>query len=414
MQKIITPSEIQGTLFAPSSKSTMQRALIAALLAEGVSEIEFHSLCNDVLSTLSVIEDLGAEITRKGNTFFIKGGINPKKTSVHCGESGLCSRIFGSAAALAGREIEITGKGSLLKRNLTIPVEQFEKLGITVRSTQGHLPISVFGQVTGGTVEIDGSQTSQVLSGLLMTLPRASGNSELRVSNLSSKPYIDLTINLLSEFGIRVMNQNYELFKIAGNQKYRPAKYISEGDWSGAAFFLVAGAVSGEITVRNLTVFSHQADRAVVEALKRAGAKMSISADGISVSKDRLKAFEFDASDCPDLFPPLAALASACEGTSVLRGVNRLPLKESNRAEALVCEFSKMGLDIEIQNNSMLIQGGKPRSSNIDSHNDHRIAMATAVAALRTEGKIIIDQAECVEKSYSEFWDDLEQVIRRK
>ncbi len=407
IQKTIYPGKIKGTLFAPSSKSTMQRALVAALLSEGVSEIEFHSLCNDVLSVLAVIEDLGAEITRIDNKFIIKGGINPQKLTINCGESGLCSRIFSSVAASTGQKISITGKGSLLKRNLTIPVEEFQALGIHIETTDGHLPLTVCGTLKGGIIEIDGSHTSQVLSGLLMALPLAAEDSEIHVKNLNSKPYIDLTIDMLSEFGIWVMNQNYEIFKITGNQKYRPAKYISEGDWSGAAFFLVAAALAGEVTIRNLSVFSKQADRAIIEALKRAGAAVSISEDGIHVQKNQLKAFAFDASNCPDLFPPLVALASGCEGITTLTGVDRLPLKESNRAKTLLSEFSKIGIKIQIEGNLMNIEGSSPQSATVDSHNDHRIAMALAVAALGGQGAIKIENAQCVEKSYAEFWDDL-------
>jgi 3-phosphoshikimate 1-carboxyvinyltransferase len=241
-----------------------------------------------------------------------------------------------------------------------------------------------------------------------MALPLAEGDSHLTVKNLKSTPYIDMTLKLLQQFNIEVSRQEYREFFIKGNQTYHSdsGHYSVEGDWSGAAFLLAAGAIGGCITVSGLDIQSPQADRAFVDALEKAGAKITFGDDGITVQKKELKSFTFDATHCPDLFPPLVALACNCEGTTRISGVERLTHKESNRAESLEKEFNALGGDVKVIGNEMIIKGQPLKGGSIDSHNDHRIAMAGAIAAINAEHTVHINDAQCAAKSYPGFFED--------
>jgi 3-phosphoshikimate 1-carboxyvinyltransferase len=269
--------------------------------------------------------------------------------------------------------------------------------------------LSIQGPIRGGKCEIDGSVSSQLLTGLLMALPLASGNSEILVKDLKSRPYIDMTMQILKSFGIIVENDDYKIFRINGNQKYKPTRYTVEGDWSGGAFLLVAGAINGNITVKGLRKDSRQSDVAVLKALQSAGAKMKVDEDEISISQSGMKAFEFDATHSPDLFPPLVALACYCKGTSSIKGVSRLKHKESDRTEALRQEFTKLGIEIFVKDDFMYVTGGQPQGGRTESHEDHRIAMALAVASLGATGRVFIRDSQCVAKSYPAFFDDIRQ-----
>jgi 3-phosphoshikimate 1-carboxyvinyltransferase len=285
--------------------------------------------------------------------------------------------------------------------------EALSQLDVICTSTGGFLPLTIQGPIKGGRCEIDGSVSSQLLTGLLMALPLAAKNSEISVNNLKSKPYIDMTIQILKSFGITINNMDYSLFQIQGNQKYVPHNYTVEGDWSGGAFLLVAGAINGEMTIKGLRTDSKQSDMAILDALKLAGAKMKLYENKIEISKSELTAFDFDATESPDLFPPLVALASYCKGISTIKGVSRLVYKESDRAATLREEFGKMSISVSIKDDIMSITGGQPVGARVESHEDHRIAMAVAVAALGSTGRIYIRDSQCVAKSYPDFFDDL-------
>jgi 3-phosphoshikimate 1-carboxyvinyltransferase len=285
-----------------------------------------------------------------------------------------------------------------------VPLKQ---LGVEVTTQNGYLPIQVKGPLKGGDCYVDGSVSSQFLTGLLMALPLATKDSTLFVTDLKSKPYIDMTLALLADFGIRITHDDYQKFSIQGNQKYKAQSYQIEGDWSGAAFLLVAGAIAGQVTVTNLSAYSTQADKAILQALQMAGAYLSIEANQVTVTHKPLSAFVFDATHCPDLFPPLVALAAHCKGTSVITGAKRLLHKESNRALSLSQEFGKMGIKIEVYGDQMQITGGEIQSADVHSHNDHRIAMACATATLFGSATVTIDAAEAINKSYPTFFDDL-------
>jgi len=407
MERYVEPSAINGNIKAPSSKSMTQRAIAAALLADGQSIIHNPSYCDDSLAAMSIAVGLGARVEPQVNELKINGSAVLKEPKLNCGESGLAIRMFSPIAALYPVEITMVGANSLKKRPMFMIEEALNQLGVKCTSSGGFLPLTIQGPIIGGLCEIDGSVSSQLLTGLLMALPLAVKNSEIKVNNLKSKPYIDMTIQILKSFGITVKNKGYSLFSIPGNQKYIPNNYSVEGDWSGGAFLLVAGAINGQLCVKGLRRDSMQSDMSIINALEKAGAQMIISENQIEIFKSELKAFEFDATESPDLFPPLVALASYCKGISAIKGVSRLIFKESDRAKRLSEEFGKMNIKIETNNDLMFVTGGQPHGARVESHDDHRIAMAIAVASLGATGRVSIKDSQCVAKSYPGFFDDL-------
>ncbi len=453
MQIKITPSVISGTVVAAASKSAMQRACALALLHDGETLIHNPGQSNDDKAALSIIENLGATLENlgDGSVKIAAGGISTVDQSpktINCGESGLSIRMFAPIAALFSGQVTITGSGSLLTRPMDFFDEIFPQLGIGIQSNGGKLPLVVQGPLQPKDITVDGSLSSQFLTGLLIAFAKAAEETvTITVSELKSKPYIDLTLQMMQHFGYLVVNENYERFIIEPSthnplpathnpqpethnpqpathnpqpethnpqpvtHNPQPATYTVEGDWSGAAFLLVAGAIAGKITVKGLDINSAQADKAILQALMMSKAIISITAEEIEIGPAVLHPFHFDATDCPDLFPPLVALASYCNGTSVIHGVSRLAHKESNRGLTLQEEFGKMGLEIKLQDDLMIIEGGAElNGAAMHSHHDHRIAMAAAVAALKAVGETTIDEADAINKSYPAFYEHLKQL----
>lgn len=411
MIKTIHRSTIAGAVSAPPSKSLTQRAIAAALLAPGKTVISNPSFCNDSLAALKMAEELGASVSTGDDYIEVTGSSQAlSEVFLNCGESGLALRMFSPVAARLSRTCILSGEGSLLKRPVSMITDALSQLGTSAESDRGFLPLTIKGYLKGGRIEIDGSSGSQILTGLLIALPCAETDSEINVLNLKSKPYIDLTLKLLEDFGIYVENHGYRRFVIPGKQAYKARNYSVEGDWSGSSFLLVAGALAGEVRVTNLQQGSLQADVAVIEALKLAGAEVVIESDSVTTAKRKLTSFDFDATDSPDLFPPLAALASGCRGITRIKGVSRLEHKESNRAMTIAGVLNGLGIITRISDDEMLIEGGKVTGSTVSSCDDHRIAMMASVTALTGHGSVTVTGAEAVSKSYPEFFDDLSEL----
>ncbi len=430
----IQPSQLSGTITAAAGKSSMQRACAAALLNGGETILINPGKSNDDLAAIDVIQKLGAVISYKDNGDLVinSTGIHPKNTEVNCGESGLGIRMFTPIAALSDQPIILNGTGSLLTRPMDFFDEILPQLGVKITSNKGKLPLHIQGPLQPANITVDGSLSSQFLTGLLMAYGAAGANDvTITVIDLKSKPYIDLTLQVMKHFGWEVENDNYENFHFSQkpgasslqskapqtpNSKLQTPNYTVEGDWSGAAFLLVAGAIAGPVTVKGLDTFSTQADKAVLKALMDCGCSLSIQADQIEIGPLEigplpLKAFHFNANDCPDLFPPLVALAAYCEGATVIEGVKRLAHKESDRALTLQEEFGKLGIEITLQDDLMLVKGGTGvKGAVTHSRHDHRIAMACAVAGLKADGEVVIEDAEAINKSYPDFYAHLEKL----
>lgn len=409
----ISPSTISGTVSAPSSKSYAQRAIAIAMLANGYSTINGIDKGGDVEAVLAVAESICGDVKLVDRKAIINGGnFDPAQTEIFIGESGLATRLLTPIASLFNYSMTITGHGSILTRPISMMQKPLEELGVKFESNGGYLPIEVCGAMCGGEIEVDGSLSSQFISGLLISLPLCGTDSIIRVKELKSKPYIDMTINIMKLAGVDVINEDYKTFKIKGKQYYNPLKYTVEGDWSGASCLLVAGAVAGEITINGLSPKTDQADAAILQALDYAGAKMSLNFDSVTVSRGNLEGFSFDATHCPDLFPALAILAANCKGRSTIVGTSRLTHKESDRAATIKTLLESLGIEVDLSyDDAMVITGGNIKGGvTVDSFNDHRIAMAAAVAALTSTAPITIERAEAVNKSYSNFWNDLSQL----
>lgn len=412
MTVTIHPSNLTGTINAPTSKSSMQRACAAALLTKGTSTIINPGYSNDDKAALDIIQKLGAKVEVLSDRLVIESnGVNPVSNEINCGESGLSIRMFTPIAALSEQPITITGEGSLPTRPMDFFDEIFPMTGIAIESNGGKLPLNIKGPLQPKNIEIDGSLSSQFLTGLLMAYAAAgAADVSIKVNNLKSKPYIDLTLKVMQDFGMNVPeNRNHSEFYYPKPTIHSPLTtslvYTVEGDWSGGAFLLVAGAIAGSITIKGLDVFSTQADKAILQAIIDSGAIISVQPEQIEVAPAALTPFHFNATDCPDLFPPLVALAAYCNGKSVIQGVKRLAHKESDRGLTLQDEFGKMGLVITLQDDLMIIDGGEGlHGATVSSRHDHRIAMACAVAGLKASGPVTIEGAEAINKSYPDFY----------
>jgi len=419
---ILQPSPLRGAIRVPASKSVMQRACAAALIRQGCTRLVNPGQAADDHAALSVIQALGATVQQQGNEVMICSNglhaVGPVK--VDCGESGLSIRMFTPLVACLSHPVTLTGSGSLVNRPMHFFEEVLPSLGVAVCTTDGKLPIGIQGPLRPTTIRVDGRLSSQFLTGLLFAYAAADARYvTIYVEGLVSKPYIDLTLSVLRSFGCPCPeNRDYRAFYFTStpaplpidrsSSASTPFTYTIESDWSSASFLLVAGALAGSLQLQGLDLQSVQSDRAILQALDAAGVQYAIDAKGISVHRSEIKPFAFDATDCPDLFPPLVALAAFAEGDSVLKGAHRLAHKESDRATTLQQEFAKMSVPIQIENDALIVKGrGLVQGASVSSCNDHRIAMALGVAALRASGPTVITGAAAVKKSYPTFFTDL-------
>jgi 3-phosphoshikimate 1-carboxyvinyltransferase len=413
MNQIISKYELKGVIAIPSSKSDGQRAVLAAGLSKTKTTIHRIGQSDDEQAMLRNIEQLGAKVRRISEDLTEINGIQqfPLETELNAGESGLGMRLITGVCAGHKGEFTIVGEGSLKQRSQSFFEENLTQMGVRVVSNDGFLPITVHGRMIGGEVEIDGSASSQFLSGMLMSLPLIEEDSVLIVQDLKSIPYVQMTLNTLNSFGIVVEYENFERFSIAGKQSYACNEYHVEGDWSSASCWLVASALGNPISISGLNLDSAQADRALLAMLEDANCIINAENDSISVDGSNRKSFNVDATHCPDLFPALVVLAAFCDGDSRIRGVHRLKNKESDRGVVLQSEFRKLGVQIDLNEDEMVIHGGgELTNAPVDSHNDHRIAMCLASAGIQSSGEMTISNAEAVSKSYPRFWDDFDRL----
>lgn len=396
MQAIISPGNIQGIISLPASKSMMQRVCACALLHKGKTTITNPGNSNDDKAAINIIQKLGATVDciSQDTIEVVSKGITTTSAMIDCMESGLSARLFIPIAALSDKGITITGSGSLLQRPMTEYINLLPELGVTVIAAGAGLPMSVEGPLTPANITIDGSMSSQFLSGLLIVYAfTATEPVTINVTNLNSKPYIDLTIQVLQQFGKFVQHYNYQSFTISPpTQQTQNINITIEADWSAAANFIVARAiVNADIHISNLNYQSTQADTAIS-----------------NIVTDTKDAFNFDATNCPDLFPILSIYAACCNGESSISGLHRLIHKESNRIETIMAMLNSLGITYLIKDDTLTIQGGQSLNGcTINGHNDHRIVMAAAVAALTAKGPVTILGAEAVKKSYPDFFNTL-------
>lgn len=383
----IENSILVGDVLIPPSKSTAHRALVCSFLSGGGS-VEPIIESNDMKAMMQVIDAL------KNN-----------EDIADCIESGNTLRFMIPVAAALGRTVTFTGTGRLPQRPIGDYLRLLPEHNVKCTSS-GSLPLKIEGQLTSGTFEIAGNISSQYITGLLLALPILDGDSKIVLTTkLESKPYVDMTIKVMSDFGVTVEKTDYGFF-IKGNQTYKKRNYVVESDWSQAAFFLVAGVINGDVTLKGLDIDSPQGDKEIVNILKRFSADIEVSDNGIRAKKSQLYGIEIDVTDIPDTVPALAVAASFAEGVTVISGGERLRLKESDRIESVVSNLKRLGVDVEEKSDGMIIRGGNVRGSELLGFNDHRIPMAFSIAALMAEGKTVITDAQSINKTYPSFFDD--------
>ena len=419
MNKIIRPAKGAGSIAAIPSKSVAHRLLICAALADKPCRIACPRLNKDIEATADCLRALGAEIGYDNGIFQVNPIKNAKKEAIlNCRESGSTLRFLLPIVAALGSGASFNREGRLKDRPLA-PLDEVLTEHGAILSALAEEPFTCRGKLTGGIYEINGGVSSQYISGLLFALPLLKEQCSLKMlGKIESKPYIDLTVNALKTFGINFEFED-NTFVINDDLKYTSPQMIQvEGDWSNAAFFLAMGAIGSDegITVTGLNLHSAQGDSAIVEILKRFGAKVTVNdREGwVKVQKNNLHGIEIDAAQIPDLVPILAIVAAKAQGKSRIYNASRLRLKESDRLEAMRVNLKALGVQAEETADGLIIEGnGSLKGGTVDSFNDHRIAMSAAAAALIAQEPIIITGAESVEKSYPDFWTDLAKVYQK-
>ncbi len=404
-------------MVAPPSKSHTHRALLCSLLVKGTSKVSSMLESDDTAATLRLCESFGAGVAQNEDTLTIRGhgSVHAPEYPVPCNGSASTLRMGMAIAALGTAPIMLTGNESLLLRPIGPLAKALDVLGANcyMPSRAGYPPITITGPLQGGKTTLPGSESSQYLSALLLACPMGATDTNIVLASpLESRPYVDMTVACMGQFGVAVdADTDYAMIDIPGGQSYRPASIDIEGDYSSAAFMLAAGALAGSVTIDNLPVASTQGDRRIIDIIEDFGADVSRRGTAVSVSYAPLTATTVDCADIPDLVPILSVIASQANGVTVLRNIGRLRIKESDRIASITEELSKMGAHIKANETAISITGPTRLSgTSICPHGDHRIAMACAVAALVSKGATSIADVECMEKSYPAFLSDLSSI----
>ena len=403
-KKIIKADKLVGEVSPPASKSILHRYIIASSLAKGISKIENISYSDDIIATIEAMKKLGAKIESKDNYLLIDGSKTFDKeylnnSEIDCNESGSTLRFLFPLSIIKENKILFKGKGKLFKRPLSPYFENFDKYQIKYSHVNEN-EILLDGELKSGEYEIDGNISSQFITGLLFSLPLLNGNSKVIIKGkLESSSYIDITLDCLSKFGVKIINNSYQEFIIEGNQTYKSGNYEVEADYSQVAFFLIANSIGSDIKINGLNSNSLQGDKKIIDFISE-----------IENWNNEEKLI-LDGSETPDIIPILSLKACISKKEIEIVNIARLRIKESDRLSATVKELSKLGFDLIEKEDSILINSRKNFIYNskevvsLSSHSDHRIAMTVAIASTCYEGEIILDNLDCVKKSYPNFWE---------
>lgn len=412
MNITVTPSQLNGTVWAPPSKSDVHRAIICAALSGGVCRVAPVSMSDDIKATIGCIEALGAKTVLNGDVLTVNGtNMFKNKTAVlDCCESGSTLRFFIPIAAAGGVNATFTGEGRLPERPLDVYLDCLPEAGVNC-ICENNLPLTIEGRLRSGVFDIAGNISSQFITGLLFALPLLRGDSKIILTtSLQSEGYVDMTIRCMNRFGVCVERTDYGYY-ITGGQHYAARDYRTDGDWSQAAFFMTAGVLSGDVRVSGLNILSAQGDKKIVELLDSLNADIKLDGDSVIARKSNLRAIDIDASQIPDLVPILAVAASVAEGTTRIYKAERLRAKESDRLKSTADMINALGGNVEITDDGLLITGVKKLKGGIvNGCNDHRIVMAASVAALCCENEVTITDRESINKSFPDFFDKFEKL----
>ncbi|ALB46487.1 3-phosphoshikimate 1-carboxyvinyltransferase [Clostridium beijerinckii] len=419
----IYPGKLSGEVKIPPSKSMAHRAVICAALGDGISKVTNIDYSDDIIATIEAMIALGAQITKKEDYLEVYGINSPEnikansvksERTIDCNESGSTLRFLVPIAALFDGVNRFVGRGNLGKRPLDTYYKIFDEQGIKYSYKEGILDLKTEGKLKAGEFKMEGNISSQFITGLLFTLPLLDGDSKIIITTeMESKGYIDLTLRAIKDFGVEIINNNYEEFIIKGNQMYRSIDYRVEGDYSQAAFFFCANALSNNVVLNDLKLDSLQGDKEVIDILQRMGLKLNNKDNGLIGSTSLgLKSTIIDGSQCPDIIPVVSLVAALSEGTTEIINAGRLRIKECDRLAAVTSELNKLGAKITEKEDGLIIEGVKELKGNVEvwSHKDHRIAMTIAIASTMCKEPIILKDYECVSKSYPQFWDDFKNL----
>lgn len=404
-----TPS---GSVTAPPSKSDVHRAIICAALSRGKCTISPVALSNDIKATIGCIEALGAKASINNGVLTVDGTelFTESSAKLDCGESGSTLRFFVPVAALGNVTAEFIGSGRLPQRPIGIFTDILPQKGVKCE-TKGGLPLKISGKLKSGEFEVPGNVSSQFITGLLFALPLLDGDSDIVLTSpIESVGYINMTIRTMAQFGVKIEATDCG-WHIKGGQKYVPHDYRTDGDWSQAAFFMVSGAINGEVTVNNLNRNSAQGDKQIVEILKQFGAEVTQTDASVTVRSKPMHAISINASQIPDLVPVLAVCASFAKGTTRITNAERLRIKESDRLKTTASLINSLKGKVTELSDGLEITGvQRLKGGKTDGFNDHRIVMSAAACAAGLDGTIICTDALSINKSYPEFFNDYNSI----
>ncbi len=407
----IKPIAPDGEILAISSKSDAHRAIICSALSNDKTNIHISNISKDIEATLNCIKSMGADYIKKDNVY----EISPVKEVVQnpvldCNESGSTLRFMLPIMSALGKGAIFVGSGRLPERPMEPIIDLLKEHGNVFSNSK--LPITVSGKTIPGTFNIAGNVSSQFISGLIFALPLLKGKSIINITTkLESSAYVNMTVDTVKKFGVNIEQNENEFIINQADNYISPKEYIVEGDWSNSSFFMVLGAVGGKITIKNLNLNSYQSDKMILDALSYAGVNYTVSTNEIKVEKSEIKPFDFDVSECPDLFPVLSVLACSAKGKSTLYNAQRLRIKESDRIKTTKELILSLGGRAEETIDSLIIYGnGKLKGGTAKSYNDHRIAMSAFVASAICENEVILKDAEAIDKSYPSFMEDFKSV----
>lgn len=414
MNLVLMPTKLQGNILVPSSKSMGHRELICAALANGESVVSNITVSEDITATCRILRQFGAALAEtsdaSGRTAYrIQGGCKPQQERLQadCSESGSTLRFLIPLGLLTGKQVTYIGHGRLVERPLLPYYDLFDEYHIPYETTQGALPLTVHGSLQAGRYGLPGNVSSQFFTGLLLALPLVAGDSLLySTTKLESESYVDMTLDCLRRHGIRIEKQDGGRYLIPGNQHYQTGRFVTEGDYSQAAFWLAAGMLGQAVTCTGLDPASCQGDKAIIDIIQTMGGKITGTED-LTAFPSEVTGTTIDVGDCPDLVPALTVLAALAKGTTHIINAGRVRLKECDRLHAMAVELNKLGATIIEEPESLLIHGtDKLTGGRVQAWNDHRVAMALAIASQCCTDELIIEGTECVRKSYPGFWQD--------
>lgn len=415
MNLVVKPRKLTGKITVPSSKSIGHRELICAALAPGVSTVRNVTVSDDITATCRILQQLGADVHQDLDeqtgraTYHIRGGLHRqgKQVQADCGESGSTLRFLIPVGLISGNTVTYTGHGRLAQRPLKPYYDLFDQRDIHYEPVGGGLPLQIDGWLTPGRYAMPGNVSSQFFSGLLMALPLVKGDSLLcSTTKLESESYIELTTDCLQRHGIETIKKDERTFVIPGQQQFQAGDYVTEGDYSQAAFWLAAGILGDTVTCDGLSCQSRQGDKVILSLIRRMGGHIDLEPD-VTAHSSTLKGLVIDVEDCPDLVPILTVLAALSHGTTHITNAARVRLKECDRLHAMAEELNKLGGQVIEEPDGLIINGVRRlHGGRVSGWNDHRVAMALAIVSQRCDRPVIIEGAECVRKSYPGFWKD--------